>query len=67
MPTSLPPVSVDKRSMRATVSGRLASCKEVGDRKRKRWWVLVWVCVEGRGRARSWVERVVSVGRVGGC
>ncbi len=40
MATSWPPVRVDRRSMRASVSVRLVSCKEMGERRRRRRWVL---------------------------
>ena len=51
---------VEKREIRDVVAGRLGGESEEGERRRVRRWEGCVLEVEGRGRARSWVFRVVS-------
>ncbi len=75
IPTSRPPVRVERRSMREIVFGRLVSSREEVERSRRRRWVLLALklvlgllvvgvesCGLGRGRAMSWAVRLVSGG-----
>lgn len=55
-----PPVSVEKRSMRDVVAARLLSSIDEGERRRIRRCEVPVLGVDGSGRARSCVLRVVS-------